>query len=121
METSVWLARHMAGEHMCPRDGEGRLFLAFVVWMCFGSYHAHRYKDFLGDGEVKLRLQRVIQECREEAEEKEARGEDPSQGFSSVLPERAKPTEQQLHQRSRAAAATKAAAAAVASPDAKVD
>ena len=91
----------MAGEHMCPREGEGRLFLAFAVWMMFGSYHAHRYKDFLGDGEVKVRLQRVIQEVREEGEQKEANGEEPSKGFSSVLPERG----QNLHQRSRGAAA----------------
>ena len=98
METSVWLARHMAGEHMCPREGEGRLFLAFAVWMVFGSYHAHRFKDFLGDAEVKIRLHKVIQECRKDAEEREANGEEPSRGFSSVLTERG----QSLHQRSRA-------------------
>lgn len=99
METSVWLARHMAGEHMCPREGEGRLFLAFAAWMMFGSYHAHRYKAFLGDGEVKIRLQRVIQECREEAEEREANGEESTGSFSSVLPDRG----QNLHKRSKAA------------------
>ena len=92
----------MAGEHMCPREGEGRLFVAFAVWMGFGSYHAHRYKAYLGDGEVKLRLQRVIQECRQEAEQQEANGEEPSKGFSSVLPDRG----QNLHQRSKAGAST---------------
>ena len=92
----------MAGEHMCPREGEGRLFVAFAVWMMFGSYHAHQFKHFLGDGEVKAKLQRVIQECRQEAEEAEARGEEPSRGFSSVLPERG----QNLHQRSKAGGST---------------
>lgn len=106
MDSSVWLARHMAGEHMCPREGEGRIFVAFAMWMMFGSYHAHRYKDFLAEGEVKTKLHRVIQECRKEAEEAEANGRDPSKGFSSVLPERGRG--QNLHQRSKAVVSTDA-------------
>ena len=86
LKSTVWLARHMAGDHLCPKDGEGWVFIAFIVYMVFGSYHAHRYKDYLGDGEVKRRLSRVIQECKEEAEEAEKSGEG---GYmSSVMPER---------------------------------
>jgi len=105
-DTSVWLARHMAGEHLCPREGEGRLFVGFIVYMAFGSYHAHRYKDYLSVGEVKLKLGRVLQECREEAEEKAASGEEPA-GIASVLPERSQEV------RRRAAALSRDAASLV--------
>ena len=87
LESTVWLARHMAGEHLCPKDGEGWIFIAFIAYMVFGSYHAHRYKDYLGDGEVKKRLSKVIRECREEAEEKKKDGS--TGGYmSSVMHER---------------------------------
>ena len=56
--------------------------------------------------EVKLKLGRVLQECREEAEEKAASGEEPA-GIASVLPERSQEV------RRRAAALSRDAASLV--------